>query len=483
MWRRGFVLELPDGRIIPFNQQDQRQVMAVQRGMIQPQERVFSEIRVAFFLGCHRLYDMKTPYKHRHFPYVPFFGYKEGSSGIRYGMIRNMISPQNVVNSADAKMHWLLNARRLTADSNALDTKFNTWRQVQDQLSNPNAAVLLDPSKPNSRYKVESDFQLSAQQFNRRQQAAADIEAAAGVYKAVLGKEGAATSGIGINSLIEQSGVMMAEINDNASFARRQVGEMVFSMVLDDISGRKMRVAIKQNGKKKIVYLNKPSQDQQSGEANIENDVTAVRSKVTMTDIPSTASFKAQQLQILSEVAKSLPPAMQAVFVPAMIMLTDAPGKEELAEQIKKMAGIGPNLTDEEQAAADQLAAQVANMTAELQQRAATANVKILEAKVDQLEQQSKKVDAERLVKMVEALYSAMQAAQIVATVPHAAPIADEILKGVGFEDTGQAVAPEISPSMQVQPGEIPALDNGLPESPLVGERQGIETMANDGVR
>jgi hypothetical protein len=479
-WVRGKVLELPNGTVVKFDAKDPQHAIAVSQGYVTPQVKTYSDIRVAFFLGCHRLYDMPTPYPHRFFPYVPFFGYKEDSSGVRYGMIRSMISPQDVVNSADAKMHWLLNSRRIIATSDAIDLSFNSWRQVQDQISSPAGVVLLDPTKPQAKFTVESEFTLSAQQFSRRMQAAADIENAGGIYKAALGKESAAASGIAINSLIEQTGVMMAEINDNASFARRQVGEILFSLQLEDMGQKETRVAIKKHGKKSIVTLNQRVHDQIGTEA-IENDVSTVKAKVTLTDIPTTPSFKAQQLAILSEVAKSLPAEMQAVFVPAMILLSDAPDKEDLAEEIRKMAGLGPKLDDEEQAAADAKSAEASAAAAALEQRTNEANVKLLEAKVDQLVKQSDKTVAETVAEMVKAIYASMQAGQVVATVPHVAPIADELLRSAGFPD---AHSPDISPELQAQAmPDGSTTEQPLPASPFVGEQTGIETMRNDGVQ
>lgn len=492
-WSRKDFFLLPGGKLVLYDKKDPTQVQAVKMGLIQPVPKAFPEVRVAFFLGCHRLYDTPSPYPHKHFPYVPFFGYKEARSGIRYGMIRAMISPQDVVNSADAKMHWLLSAKRLTADSDAIDPQYNTWAQVQQQLARPDSVVLLDPSKPNSRYKVESDFQLNAQQFNRRQQAAQDIEAL-GVAKATLGRDSNATSGVAIESLISQDSVVMSELNDNYSFARRMVGELLFSLVKEDLMKAELSVPIKQQGKKSVVVINKRTVNPETGEEVKENDVAGVDVKVVLEDIPSTANFRQQQLRVLSEVVKSLPPEMQAVTVPSMIKLTDIPDKEEISEQIKKMLGVGPKLSDEEQAAADLQAQQVQEQIAELQRRTDEANVKILEAKVEQLEKQGQKTEAERLVKMVEALYSAMQAGQIVATVPHVAPIADEILKGAGYADV--AALPEIDQGLQAQPvgQQIPVeqmaaiedvtnLQNTQPASPVQGVGQGIETIEADGVR
>ena len=490
-WVRKDFFQLQTGKLVQFDKKDPAQVQAVKMGFIKPIPKAFPEVRVAFFLGCHRLYDVPSPYPHRHFPYVPFFGYKESRSGIRYGMIRAMISPQDVVNSADAKMHWLLSAKRVTADSDAIDTQYNSWAQVQSQLARPDSVVLLDPSKPTSRYKVESDFQLNAQQFSRRMQAAQDIEAL-GVAKATLGRDSNATSGVAIESLISQDSVVMSELNDNYSFGRRMVGELLFSLVKEDLSRAiGMPVPIKQEGKKSIVTLNQRTVNEQTGEEVKQNDVAGVDVKVVLEDIPSTASFKQQQLRVLSEVVKALPPEMQAITVPSMIKLTDIPDKEEISEQIKRMLGQGKKLTDDEQAVADQQAQQVQAEVAELQRRTAEANVKLLEAKVADLEKKTEKTDAERLVKMVEAMYSAMQSAQLVATVPGVAPVADEILKGAGYADVGGEM-PEIDQGLQAQqpppveqpaPDGVTSLQESQPESPVDGIGHGIETIENDGVQ
>jgi hypothetical protein len=491
-WQRGDVFALPDGRIIPVDKKNQKHVMAIQSGVIKPEKRVYSAIRVAFYMGCHRLYDFASPYSHRFFPYVPFFGYREAMTGIYYGVVRNMISPQDVVNSSDAKMHWMLSARRMVADADALDTRYNTLRQVQEQLSSPNAVVILDPTKPNSRFKIESDFQLSAQQFSRRMQAAADIEAAGGVFKAAMGKESAATSGIAINSLVEQNGVGMAEINDNASFARKQVGELTFSLILEDMKGKETPVATKENGKRKIFILNQKQVDPATGEETLVNGTANIKAKVTLADIKSTASYKAQQLSVLSEVAKSLPPEMQAVLVPGIIELTDIDDRDFYAEEIRRMTGTGKKLSEEEQTAKDQQDQQAQAEAGNMQKRIEELNVRMLEQKVAEIEGKNAKQDAEKISKMVEAIYAAMQAGAVIASNPGVAPIADGLLAEAGFNsyrpENMPAVQPEQPPPPMPQEQEMllpPSPDmpvNGEPtmESPFSGEREGIETMETE---
>lgn len=492
-WKRSKFFDTPSGKLVLVDKKNPRHAEAIRNGLAPVVDRVHSDVRVSFFLGCHRLYDMPSPYSHKHFPYVPFFGYKEDRSGIRYGIIRNMLSPQDMVNSADAKMHMLLNSKRVIADSDAIDTRYNTWRDIRDEAASTDSLMLLDGSRPNARFEIQSDTPLNAQQFQRRMQAASDIENAGGVYKAMLGKEGAATSGVGINSLIEQSTVMLSEITDNYSLSRRMVRELLFELIKEDIVEREIAVPIKKDGKKMVVILNQRVVDQATGEQRIENDVTGVEFKVAMNEVPNTASFKQQQLKALTDALSGLPDDVRVLAVPTILELTDAPDREELAEEVRKRSGIGPKLTEEQQAAQDQQAQAQAAKIAALQERVAVASAEFAEARVSKENASTGKIDAERIAKMIESMYSAMQSGQVVASMPQVAPIADALLDEAGFPQASVPRPDNVAVPSQVggqpvnmQPGAEQAPEEQLqpqqPQSPAIGQQHGIETMRNDGV-
>jgi len=476
VWQVGDVFRLPTGRVVIFNKKNPRHVEAASAGVIQVYKAPFSHVRVAFYLGCHRLYDMPSPYQHRHFPYVPFWGYREDTSGVPYGLIRAMISPQDVVNSADSKMHWMLSSRKLRADSDALDTKYNTWANVRENLARPDSVVLLDPSKPNSRFKEENDTGLNQQQFQRRMQASANVEQAGGIYRAMLGNDSNATSGIAISSLVEQGNITLAEINDNYQYARRQVGELLFSLVREDMMSAEVPVAIKKEGRRKVVVLNQRTQD------GIENEVAAVPAKVVLEDVPSTPAFRQQQLQMLSQYTKGLPPQIQLALADIVIGLTDVPQKDKVMARIKKIAGIQDELSEEEEAAMKQAAEAAQQAQQQAMERMQSAEIALTEAKAAQVASMAAKGESERLVKMVEAMYAAIQAGGIIATTPGVAPVADEILKGAGYQPIAGGQDPNIPQLEVTQPG----YDGGqmIPESPeqQAGMMRGIETARNDGV-
>ena len=476
VWQVGEVFRLPTGRTVIFNKKNPRHVEAASAGIIQVYKAPFSHVRVAFYLGCHRLYDMPSPYSHRHFPYIPFWGYREDTSGVPYGLIRAMVSPQDVVNSADSKMHWMLNSRRLRADSDALDTKYNTWANVRENLARADSIVLLDPAKPNARFKEDNDTELNQQQFQRRMQASNNVEQAGGIYRAMLGNDSNATSGIAISSLVEQGNITLAEINDNYQYSRRQVGELLFSLVREDIMSNETPVAIKKEGKRRVVVLNQRTQE------GIENEVASVPAKVVLEDVPSTPAFRQQQLQMLTQYTKGLPAEIQMAVADIVIGLTDVPQKDKVISRIKKIAGIQDELSEEEEQAMQQAAQQAQAAQQEAMMKRENAQTALLEAKVAQLETMVKKGESERLVKMVEAMYAAIQAGNVIATTPGVAPVADEILKGAGYQPVNGGQDPNI-PAPDQAMATIPNNGQAMPDSPeqQVGMMRGIETARNDG--
>ncbi len=476
-WKSGDVFRLTNGRVVVFNKKNPRHVEAYRAGVIQLYKAPFAHVRVSFWLGCHRLYDMPTPYSHRHFPYVPFWGYREDTSGVPYGLIRAMISPQDVVNSADSKMHWMLNSRRLRASSDAIDKQYNSWGTIRENLARPDSIVLLDPAKPNAKFEESDGGQLNEQQFRRRQQASQNVEQAGGIYRAMLGNESAATSGIAISSLVEQGNITLAEINDNYQYARRQVGELLFSNVRDDILQGEIPVSIKKEGRRKVVVLNKRTKD-----GGIENEVAAVPAKVVLDDVPSTPAFRQQQLQMLSQYTKGLPQDVQLALADIVIGLADVPQKDKVLARIKKIAGIQDDLTPEEEDAMAQAQAKAQQAQQQAEERMQNAELALIEAKAAQMNALVAKGDSERLVKMVEAMYAALQAGQIVASVPGVAGVADEILKGAGYKAQPGGESPEI-PSPDVAQ-EIPEQSGQMsPDAPKqeAGMMNGIETVSNDG--
>lgn len=387
-WVSGFVMILPDGRAIEADFNNPKHSTAILAGLVKVERRTFEKVRLAWYCGPHFLYDVPSPYKHGYFPYVPFFGHREDLTGAPYGLIRAMLSPQDEVNARKSKQLWLLNSRQVIADDDAVVDH----NEARGEVARADAYIRLKQNRrPESRFEVKSGGELAAQQHAALQDAKQEIAEASGIHKTMMGQQSGATSGLAINSLVEQGLNTLAEINDNYRFARRMVGELLFSLLLEDFAGRQIQVELGDGKRKRIVTLNQPAQNE-AGEQVILNDTSRVRAKIVLDDIPSTPTFRLQQLQMLNETAKALPPELQAVLVPFLVEMTDMPNKAEVVDLLREKMGMGD---EEAKAQAMQQQQAQAEALARAEQRVQVLEAALTAAKVRKENAAADKLQAE----------------------------------------------------------------------------------------
>lgn len=368
---QGYTLRLPTGAVVEcdFDNAEHQRLIVEDGAQVKP--AVFQKVRLAWYVGPHMLYDTPSPYNHRLFPYVPFFGKREDLSGAPYGIIRVMLSPQREVNARKSKMLWAMNSKRVIADADAVEDH----EAAAAEVSRQDAYIILKKGRtPDSQFQVDSGADISSQQFQALQEAKQSIPEASGVHKALMGQNSSATSGFAINSLVEQGVNGLADLNDNYRIARRIAGQMLFEMRLQDMLGKETKVKIGQGAKAKPIVFNRRVVDPETGQTVTENDTTRVRPVLVLDDVPATPSFRMQQMQQMTEMVKSLPPQMQAAVADIIFEQTDSPRKYEIADRIRSVAGVKtPEQMDADQQAAQQ--AQQAQMAIQ-QQAAALGNAK-----------------------------------------------------------------------------------------------------------
>ena len=387
VWVRGLVLSLPGGRTLEFNDKNQVHRALVASGAVQPKLAVYDKIRTAFYIGPIRVLDRAT--NRRRFPYVPFFGYREDLTGVPYGIIRAMLSPQDEVNARAARMMWLMNSRRTFIDSDALDEKYNTMSDASREIGQSDAFIVTNPNalRVGTNIKVESNFDLSQQQFQVMQERKQAIQEAAGVYAAMMGQQSNASSGLAIQSLVEQGVTTLAKINDNYRISRRGVGNALLDLLKEDMTDQ-AEILVDNGTVKRRVIVNIPRKDPVTGQAYKENDVQTAPVKVALTDVPSTPTYRAQQFAAFAEILKSMPPNMQGLLIPFALEMSDFGKRKEMAEFLRSQLGIqaDPN-SPEAQAAKAQ-----ANEAAQAQMQAAMADA---QSKIAERDARTQKLLAE----------------------------------------------------------------------------------------
>lgn len=480
-WEAVPVIKTPDGRIVEYDENNEKHFTVVAAGMTKPYISTVCRVRRSYWLGPHLLHDGPSPYAHSHFPYVPFFGFREDSTGIPYGYIRDMKYPQDSLNSGNSKLRWGMSVTRIERTDGAVDM---TDAQLRAQAARPDADILLNPNamaKPGARFEIIRDYQLTDQHYQMLRDNRDTIERTSGISPSFKGGKGNANSGYQEQIQVEQSNQSLADMMDNFRGGRTQVGELLLSMIIQDLGSEEQAIVVAGDTvtEDRVIVINKVEVDPATGQTYLSNDVQRTRLMVALEDVPSTNTYRGQQLAAFSEAVKSLPPEFQVAALPYMVALMDMPHKEKFIEDIRKQQEQKtPEQWEEEIKQAVEAALVKANndikqRELEIKERKSSSEIKEIEARAVQIG--------------VQAAYSAMQAGGQIAQMPQIAGVADEVMKGAGYQTpnpigddpnfpttatAAQPIDPNVMPAVQqnTSPAYPPVPQDG--PSPM----QGIET-------
>lgn len=371
-------------RRVVFNERNPLHLALLQRGKAQLVKGPSYTIRRALFCGPFRLFDVAT--KLRKYPLIPFWCYRDDEDSTPYGLVAGMIDPQDEYNERRSRLRWLLKAKQVYVDNDALDQDFNTFRDLALEVMRPDGFFVMNANRKNANgLKIEQNLQLSQEQVGVMQDAKQLIQDVPGIYSALLGSgQDGVKSGVALNSLVEQSITSLGETNDNYRYARTAVGDALADLIIEDLSQRDMQVEVGSGKKARVVVLNSFTP-----EGIPVNHVEDAPTRIGLGDVPSTPAFRAQQQQQLGNALSTAgsDPLVRAVLLPAYIESTDLPNRDLYAKWLRQKNGVpepGEEGAVEEDpnaiAAAKEKQAQLAAMSEQLQVRGATADVAKKEA-------------------------------------------------------------------------------------------------------
>lgn len=441
LWYRRWVsvpvMMAPDGRVVEFDENNPAHVYAMNTGVAKVTRAPVPRIRRSYWLGPHKLSDEASPYPHCKFPYVRFDGFREDRTGVPYGYVRGMVYPQDSLNSGTSKLRWGMSVVRTERTKGAVDM---TDEQFRSQISRSDADIVLNQvemAKPGARFEVKRDYTLTQQHFEMLTNARASIERVSGVSAGFAGRQGTATSGLQEQTQVEQSNMSLGHLMDNFRTARSQVGELLMSMLIEDMGTGEQTIIIEGDAVRedRTVVLNKPESHPETGLPYLSNDLHRTRLKVALQDVPSTASYRGQQLNAMSEAVKSLPDQYKVAVMPFLVSLMDVPFKKDVVEAIRA--------TDQKQTP-EQIEEQIKQAVAEALVKAGNDNrireLDLREREVnlkyspEKMQAELESIVAGTVVKGVQAAFASMQAGSQIAAIPQIAPVADAIMQGAGYK-------------------------------------------------
>ena len=397
VWDEALVMKLQNGLVLEYDRKNPVHQALLAADMGEVMMAPFPRMRLTWWIGPHQLADIPTPYPHQKFPYVPFWAFREDRTGIPYGFIRGMVSPQDEINARLSKLMWHLSSKFIIADSDAVDMP---WNQVREEASRPNAMIRMNPNRKNKdqhAFRMESDFGLAAQQFEVLKDATETIQATAGIYQSMLGQaQKGLESGVAINNLVEQGSTTLAEVNDNFRMSHMRVGELALTLINEDTANNPTDVRVEQMGRKRTVSLNRRIITPE-GIPTIQNSLMFARTKVALTDHPETPSHKAWRFQTMVEFVKSMPAELQPFFADFMVKLSELPERDELVKRIQDQLGIGkrPEEMTPEELQQQQIQQQKQEESEALALEQQRAEVDEIKAKIEKLLAEVNKISAE----------------------------------------------------------------------------------------
>lgn len=485
-WMSVLVIKTPNGRVVEYDPENLRHQVALASGAAKAQQATIARVRRSYWLGPHRLFDGPTPYTHRHFPYVPFFGFREDATGVPYGYVRSMKYAQDSLNSGISKLRWGMNVVRVERTEGATDM---TDAQLRRQIARPDADIVLNRqhmAQPGARFDVKRDYTLTDQHHQMLADNRATFERVSGITSGFMGKAGTARSGLQEQTQVEQSNQSLGHIMDNFRAARSLIGELLLAMIVEDMGSEPATIIIEGDAvtADRAVQINKPEVDER-GYPYLSNDLQRTRLKVALEDVPSTNSYRGQQLNAMSEAVKAMPQQYQAAVLPFLVSLMDVPFKRDVVEAIRAV---------DQQQTPEQIEQQIQQA---LKDAGNDIKLRELDLKAERQASEMRGMDAKTVLTLIQAMFSSMQGGAQVAQMPMIAPIADKMMQAAGFQNQPggqdpnfpvpeQAAAMNIaSPYVQGEGAVTAGGDAGIeapantsPQFPAVAGtgQQGIET-------
>jgi len=434
-------------------------------------DKLEMQVRCAIFCDGGLVADSESPYNHNRFPLVPVWCYRRRRDKAPYGVIRGLRDPQDDLNKRQSKALWILSANGIIADDDAVED----WDELREEAARPDFLII---KKKGSDLIFDRNIQMAEEQLKLMDRNVQHIRNVSGITAENLGRQTNANSGVAITARQEQGSVSTTQIFDNLRLSVQLVGEIELSNVEQFYTDQKVVRITGDKGQPKFEEINTPDEN-----GNIINDITQFQTDFVVSEQDYRSSLRQAMFESLFDIVGRLAqmnPQVALNLLDLVIEMADLPNKQQLVDRIRSLNGqTDPDAEQTPEAAAAKQAAQQAQ---DMQQQ---IGIETMRNQLAKLVAETDKLDAQALTERIKAMYAALQAGQVVAMSPNAAPVADKIMEGAGFKPTKQeqqAVeqAAEVAPAQSL---DMDPMTGSAVQSAMQGVNQGIQTIENDGVR
>lgn len=419
------------------------------------------------------LVGSESPFDHKRFPFVPIWCYRSIETGLPYSPVRDLIDIQDSLNARIMRTHHLAHSNQLHIEKSAVDNAAMTLPQIERELKDPNGiAVFADGALAAGRVK-EAKHNGDVQQLMQMAQMDMDsMNRLSGITPENREQSSQTASGKAIMAKADQGSLLTTEIFDSLLRARWLEGVLTLSLCEQYMLNERAIPMTGASGSRKFKQVN-----QWDGQRFV-NDIGGPKSEFIVGEQQwkqsnSMAAFDSL-MGVLGQLAGPSPEVVVALLDVVFEMNPTLPLKDKVLKRIRSVTG-----QQDEDAEVDPQQQEAMQQKKQMQQAQAKAQMDMLLAQVRESQAKGDKLDAETMTAKLEGLYMSAQAAQVLAVAPNITPIADELLKSVGFQDksgTG-VINPSVIPQQPQQTPQIPPIQQ------MDGGMAGSETMFPDGVQ
>lgn len=379
-------------------------------------------------------YNQISPYEH--FTTIPYFPYFR--RGRTVGMLDNAIDVQDLINKFVSQYAHIVNSSANGGWQGEADALANMTDEEFTQRGSETGLVLL--RKPNTpEFKKIEPNQPPRGIENMIDFAQKNMQSVTSINESALGEGSADMSGVAIQSRQFAAQQALGIALDNLGRTRQMVAKRAAKLV-QRFMGAPRIIRISESDEYGVdrrmpMQLNMPQED-----GTILNDLTLGEYDSEVSEQPYAVTFDNGQLEQIEKVVG------MGVQIPPQFILkaTKLADKSEIADAIREAAGQADPVAEAE-AAYKRAQARLATNTA--------------------------------VTKAIEAQFSALRTAEIIAAIPQTAAIADALLRSGGFEDQDAApIVPQYAGPPSLPEPELSS--NPLtPGNPEAGINAGMSDM------
>ena len=399
------IISMADGRVSEFRPQNMyhMDMLATGQGVIHNNIPI-NVVRTAWFIGPHMIYDAPSQAPHREFPYVPLFGAREDATNAPTGLLRRMRGPQEQYNRAAVEIQHILRSRRVEKDNDA--TPGMTDPEVIHEISRTDGVINL---KPGRNFKVIREWDKLAALEGILVRSRDEINAASGIYQTFQGQAEASQSGIAVENIAELGAQTLGKINANYQFARKQIGDLAFAHIIEDMGDRPETINIPQRigQQRKQVRLND----------NMGNRVQMLRAQVAIQDVHTSAGYRQHTHQRLNSIIEKVPDDIKGVLIPFWLESSELPNKEQAIKLVNKKLGYEQD--EDRRTEIEEAQAQEAQEQRELEIRTAVTELEKMQAETEEKLASAEDKKAQAREHAASALKKRIETAKLIKEIKH----------------------------------------------------------------